>query len=203
MLILFVIYNIVLENLVVRGFLYKIIMLILVILNLVVIIKFKKCIKYKFMVILVYFLLWLFSKNVFQCFFSLSSMAILMVVGFTERKAIKILTICIMLFFSNFYLLIYFVFLLSFGTNLEDDPRSSDIYEDTHYYCDNNYEIYSYSAGAMDRFHYSIGKHYEILNKSVILSISYNERCEKTLEEYESFLKNHSCRLVGDKNESN
>ena len=98
-----------------------------------------------------------------------------------------------------YFLPLFFSFLLTFGTDLDEEQGMNDIYEDTHYYCDNNYEVYSYSAGAIDKFHYSIGKHYEILKINGIINISYNERNEVSQDKYEKYLETHNCRLVGDK----
>lgn len=75
----------------------------------------------------------------------------------------------------------------------------NNIYEDTHFYCDNNYEVYSYSAGAMDGFHYSIGKHYKILDINGIIKISFNNQNEATQNQYETYLERHNCELVGEK----
>ena len=119
-----------------------------------------------------------------------------------ENHLIKIISVLISIFAFIFFVPLFFIFLLSFGTNLDEEREMNNIYDDTHYYCDNNYEVYSYSAGAMDSFHYSIGKHYEILNISGIINISYNERNEKTHDEYEAYLETHNCELVGDKNGS-
>ena len=118
------------------------------------------------------------------------------------KHSIKIISVLIVIFGYIFFLPLFFVFLLAFGTGLDEESGMNDIYDDMHYYCNNNYEVYSYSAGAMDSFHYSIGKHYEILNISGIINISYNERNEKTLDEYEIYLETHNCELVGDKNGS-
>ena len=80
---------------------------------------------------------------------------------------------------------------------------SNDIYNDMHYYCENNYEVYTYSGGAMDKFHYSIGKYYDILDIDGIIYISYNERNEVSKKKYDNYLKEHKCRLVSDINGSN
>lgn len=74
----------------------------------------------------------------------------------------------------------------------------NDIYEDTHYYCNDDYEIYSYSGGAFDGFHYIIGKHYEFINIDGIIEVNYSEKNEVSKEEYDVFLKDHNCKLVGD-----
>lgn len=39
--------------------------------------------------------------------------------------------------------------MLTFGINLDKDKYRNDIYPETHYYCNNNYEAYVYSAGAI------------------------------------------------------
>ena len=118
----------------------------------------------------------------------------------TQRKKLKKLLTNKTIFVYIFSLPLLFIYLLTFGTTLDSEKEIKDIYSDTHYYCDNNYEIYSYSAGAMDSFHYSIGKHYEILNINGIITIAYRKRHEKTQDEYETFLENHNCKLAGDKN---
>ena len=174
----------------------------LIIVNAIILIVFRNRIKYKTLIIIVYLLIWLFSKNTLQCFFAFSNIILLCITGFMEKHSIKIISVLIVIFGYIFFLPLFFVFLLAFGTGLDEESGMNDIYDDMHYYCDNNYEVYSYSAGAMDSFHYSIGKHYEILNISGIINISYNERNEKTHDEYEAYLETHNCELVGDKNGS-
>lgn len=114
----------------------------------------------------------------------------------------RIFAIIIGLIVSIFFLPLFFIFLLCFGTSMSEESGRNDIYEDMHYYCENNYEVYSYSAGAMDRFHYSIGKHYEFLDIDGIIYISYNERNEVSQEEYNNYLNTHKCKLVGNVNGS-
>ena len=200
MLVLFIIYNLFLESLKIYGLLYQIFMFALIIVNAITLIIFRKRIKYKTLIIIVYLLIWLFSKNILQCFFAFSNIILLCITGFMEKHSIKIISVLIVMFGYIFFLPLFFAFLLAFGTGLDEESGMNDIYDDMH--CDNNYEVYSYSAGAMDSFHYSIGKHYEILNISGIINISYNERNEKTHDEYEACLETHNCELVGDKNGS-
>lgn len=202
MLMLFVIYNLFLESLKVYGLLYQIFMFALIIVNAIILIVFRKRIKYKILIIIIYLLIWLFSKNTLQCFFAFSNIILLCITGFIEKHSIKIISVLIVVFGYMFFLPLFFVFLPAFGTGLDEDRDMNDIYGNMHYYCDNNYEVYSYSAGAMDSFHYSIGKRYEILNIDGIINISYSERNEKTHDEYETYLETHNCKLVGDKNGS-
>ena len=195
---LFFIYNLILDELMITGLLYKIFMILIIIINMIVLIIFKKKIKYKTFIIIIYWLLWLFSKDIFQCLFAFSNILILCITGFMENNFIKIISILLIIYIYIFFLPLYFGLMLTFGVNLDEDKYRNDIYHDMHYYCDNNYEAYAYSAGAMDSFHYSIGKYYDILNYTDIINIVYRERNEKTLEEYKKFINNNNCKLVGD-----
>ncbi len=201
MLILFVLYNLFLVSLKIYELLYQIFMYILIIVNAIILILFRKRIKYKTLIIIVYLLIWSFSKNILQCFFAFSNIILLCITGFMEKHSIRIISVLIVVFGCMHFLPLFFSFLLTFGTDLDEEQGMNDIYEDTHYYCENNYEVYSYSAGAIDKFHYSIGKHYEILKINGIINISYNERNEVSQDKYEKYLETHNCRLVGDKSE--
>lgn len=199
MLILFVLYNLFLVSLKIYGLLYQIFMYILIIVNAIILILFRKRIKYKTLIIIVYLLIWSLSKNILQCFFAFSNIILLCMTGFMEKHSIRIISAMIVVFGCLYFLPLFFAFLLTFGTDLDDEQGMNDIYEDTHYYCDNNYEVYSYSAGAIDKFHYSIGRYYEILKINGIINISYNERNEVSQDGYEEYLETHNCKLVGDK----
>lgn len=204
MMVLFIIYNKVLKHLKIGGNLYQIFMLFLIIINIIVLIKFREKIKFKALIIVVYFFIWvLLSKNAWQCTFGLSNMIALMIIGYMESNSLKVITVLITLFFVIFSMPLFFASILAFGVIGEDkEIERNDIYDDMHYYCENNYEVYSYSAGAMDSFHYSIGKYYEFLDINGIIYVSYNERNEVSEKEYSNYLKRHKCRLVGDINGS-
>lgn len=196
MLGFFIVYNLILDNLKISGLLYQIFMFILIIINGTILIVFRKKVKYKSLVIIIYFLIWLFSKNMLQCLFNFSNILILCVLGFMESNFIKVISFMVTIFVFVFFYPLLFIFLFTFGLGFDEERGMDDIYDDTHYYCEDNYEVYSYSAGAMDSFHYSIGKYYNILNIEGIISISYNERREKTYEEYEKYLEENECKLV-------
>lgn len=200
MMIIFIIYNLLLRELKINGLLYQIFMVLLIIINTIILIAYRNQIEYKVFVIIVYSFLWLFSKNILQCLFNFSNMMILCIIGFRKNNFIKVITTLIAAFILIFSPPLLFGFLLTFGTDLNEEQELNDIYGNMHYYCEENYEVYSYSAGAFDGFHYSIGKHYDILNIDDIIHISYNERNEITKQEYETYLKNHHCRLVGENN---
>ena len=202
MLILYLIYNIGLHSLKIGGLLYQIIMIIIIIANAIILIVFRKDIKYKEVVCVIYFFTWLFSKNIPQCFFNFSNIILLVGIGLIDSMFMRVFAIIIGLIVSIFFLPLFFIFLLCFGTSMSEESGRNDIYEDMHYYCEKNYEVYSYSAGAMDKYHYSIGKHYEFLDIDGIIFISYNERNEVSQEEYNNYLNTHKCKLVGDVNGS-
>lgn len=195
---LFIIYNMVLSNLKINGILYQIIMIIIIIIIVCILIKYSKDIKHKKLVVVLYFLIWLFSKNILQCFFTFSNIIILMIILFVENKSMRVILILITILIIIFHFPIIFIFILKFGTDVNEERGLDDIYKDTHYYCENNYELYSYSA-VMDGYHYSVGKYYEILTVDDIIYISYNERNNITQQEYNDYLKSHNCSLVGDK----
>lgn len=192
MIIFFVVINITFSGLRIEGLLYQYFMFLIIVLNIVILIRFRNIIHYRSLAILIYFFLSVFSKDILQFIFAISSMITLDVIKFKNSNFIKMMTIFVICFFSPYFFLLTFIIL-----NNEKERR--DIYENTHYYCENHYEIYSYSAGAMDKFHYSIDKYYNIIDLDGILFITYNERSKTTREEYESYIENHNCNLVGDK----
>ena len=84
--------------------------------------------------------------------------------------------------------------------------------DDKLYYCENNYKVHSYASldlktihapnEDVEIFHYFIGKHYEILSMNPIINISYDNRKEFSIKDYEKYLNSHKCTLVGVDNES-
>lgn len=196
-MILFIINNIVLVDLHVQGVLYIFSMELIILLNILVIIKYKREIKYKSLII-ISFLIILFSKDIYNLIFYITNVITFIIVGIIESKINQIAIILVGVIFAVFHpvILFYILFLI-----LESNDNSS-IYEDTHYHCDNNYNVYAYSGGAMDSFHYNISKDYEILNIDGIITIIYDKRNEKSYEEYNNFINNHNCKLVGEIHES-
>ncbi len=199
--LLFIINNLVLSHFQVGGLLYQLIVITCIILNVLIIVTYKKDVKYKSLGILIFLFLCLFSKDRFQLLFAMSSILPFLWSNFLESKHIKIFTVCIAIFISIFYIPLFLLFLLLSYTEMRQDKGSNGIYEDTHYYCVDHYEIYSYSAGATDKFHYYIGKYYKILNIDSIIYIYYRDGNEKTYKEYQDFLNSHTCRLVDDLDE--
>lgn len=198
-ILLFLVYNLLLRNLVITGIIYHLLMITIIILNIILLFKLKNEIKCKSMAIIIFFIIWIFSKDIYGVIFGISSMITIISIGFIESNIIKIISIIITIIISIAALPLFYLFIFVFA--LSGGSRDNQIYEDTHYYCNNNTEIYSYSAGAMDSFHYSIGKHYVILDFNDIIYISYNEqRNEVSQKEYSEYLKTHKCKLVGDVN---
>lgn len=192
-MILFIINNIALVNLHIQGILYIFIMALIILLNILIIIKYKKEIKYKSLII-ISFLLMLFSKDVYNLVFYITNIITFIVVGISESKINQITIIIVGAIFVHFHpFILLYIFIVILGLN-----DNSSIYEEMHYHCDNNYNVYAYSGGAMDSFHYNISKDYEILNIDGIITIIYDKRNEKSYEEYNNFINNHNCKLVGE-----
>lgn len=201
--VLFIIYNIVFRNIRIGGYLYQISMLLLIILNIIALLKLRKNIKYKSLTIILYFLVCIFSKDSLQCIFDISSIITLIVIGFEESNFVKVVTILTELFIFIFTFVFPILPVLLFILIRVDIDRGKEmygVYEETHYYCDNNYEVYAYSASAMDGFHYNIGKYYEILNIDDIIYINYNHKQKNISEqEYKDYIKNNNCHLISNK----
>ena len=202
MVLFFITYNIIFESLKISGSLYKLFMISLIIINSIILFILNKKISFKKIILIIYIFTIVKSRNQLQFFFALSNIIILCIIGFQESNLIKNISIFILIITLTYSLPLLFVFLLEFGTELDEDVYMNKIYEDTHYYCNKNYEIYSYSNSAGDVFHYSIGKHYDFLNINDIIHITYNEQNEVKKYYYDNYLKKHKCRLVGGINES-
>ena len=202
MALFFITYNIIFESLKISGSLYKLFMILLIIINSIILFILNKKISFKKIILIIYIFTIIKSRNQLQFFFALSNIIILCIIGFQESNLIKTISIFILIITLTYSLPLLFVFLLEFGTELDEDVYMNKMYEDTHYYCNKNYEIYSYSYSAGDVFHYSIGKHYDFLNINDIIHITYNEQNEVKKYDYDNYLKKHKCRLVGGINES-
>ena len=194
-LFLYLFCNIGLRFLKIEGIIYHIIMIVLIIINGIILIVFRRKIRYRKVICIIYFFAWLLSKNMLQCFFSISNIIVLIIICIKDSKFMKLFVLTLGILLYIYFLPLCFILFLKM-------MNEDDIYESTHYYCENNYEIYSYSLGAMDKYHYSIGKYYEFLDLGDIIHISYEERNEVSRKEYNSFLNSFKCELVGDKNES-
>lgn len=186
--ILFVILNLAFYNVRVSGLFYILFYDILFILNILVIVRYRESIKFKVPVMIGYLFVWIFCKDVYYLAFDIVNVILLGIIGMVSPGFVRIFSFIIMGIILCF---LPFIFIYNILGN-------DDIYEDTHYFCDGNYEIYSYSSGAFDGFHYSIDQHYEFINVDGIIEIDYRERSKVSLEEYNDFLKTHSCKLVGD-----
>ena len=202
MALFFITYNIIFESLKISGSLYKLFMILLIIINSIILFILNKKISLKKIILIIYIFTIVKSRNQLQFFFALSNIIILCIIGFQESNLIKTISLFILIITLTYFLPLLFAFLLEFDTELDEDVYINKIYEDTHYYCNKNYEIYSYSNSAGDIFHYSIGKHYDFLNINDIIHITYNEQNEVKKYDYDNYLKKHKCRLVGDINGS-
>ena len=195
-LLSYILYNHLLYNVKIGGLLYQITMIGVIIINTYELIKNKKELKDNSICILIFFVTLSLSKNVFQHLFNISNIITLIIIECKKRNIFVIIISIIIILLHIFCPLIFLLFI--FDGDINEEREISDICEEMHYYCDNNYEAYAYSEGAMDRFHYSVGKHYEILNIKGLIYIRYSERNEVTFDEFQEIIKNHNGKLVGE-----
>ncbi len=192
-ILLFLVYNLLLKHLVITGIIFHLFMITLTISNIILLSKFKKEIKYKSIAIIGFFIIWIFSKDIYGIIFGISSMITLLLISisFIKSNLIKIILFIITIIISIVAIPLSF-FILVFSL-ISGVYSTQDTHYYTHYYCDNNTEIYTYSSGAWDHTHYGMGKHYEFLNIDDIIYIAYKGRNEVKKDEYFKFLNTHEC----------
>ena len=194
-LIYLLITNLLLKNLIVTGLLYYIYIILLGVITSFIIYKNNNDLKFKNILYPLFLINILFSKNIFYTIISLIIILLITILNFMQSKTIKISLLILSIFIIITSPLIFIVLILPFD-------KSHNIYEDTHYYC-NNYEIYMHSAGAMDSFYYSVTINYYLINLNNIIKIVYKENLGDTLEDYDYILNNFDCKLVVKENEPN
>ena len=186
--------NIIFKSIKITGIIYNFIMILLIVLNVIFILKHKDKIKYKKVSLIIFIFLFITCKNVYYLIFVIINIVLLFVIILLKSsvKAVKVILLgCLAIVLTPLIYGIFFILYLSFSFEKESD----DIYEDTHYYCENNYEVYIYSMGAMDGFHYNVGKYYVVIDFDNWLNITYRKRNETTKDKYDEFLNNHKCEL--------
>ncbi len=201
--IIFILYlfdNTILYKLKVSGPLYIILLDIFLISNIILLSIKRKEIKFKTIIIIAFILTIGLSKNLYQLLYVNINVITLLITGFKENKFIKIIFVLLIVFLIRFAPLIFFILIFTSGDNGEFGATNKDfIYEDTHYYCNNNYESYAFSAGAMDSYHYYIGKNYKIINIDGIINIVYKGGNIVSKDEYNKYNENklNNCKTIG------
>ena len=71
--LIYAIYNCILTNINIGGLLYQIFMITIIIVNIIVLLKFKKEIKFKKICFIIFFITFIFGKNIFQMLFGFSN----------------------------------------------------------------------------------------------------------------------------------
>lgn len=188
--IFLVLINSIVNYVVIKGLLYYIAIILIIILNFFMILKHDADIKFKSLFFILFTLSLLFDKTSLYRLISLSSLIAIIITGFCKNKFIMVSTYVLVVIVGIAFPLIFLILLT---------PGEDPIYEDMHYYCD-KYEIYSYSYGAMDSFHYKVNKHLKIIYIKNIIEISYNEVMSDSdsNEQYYFILKNNKCILSKD-----
>jgi len=190
-LIYFVIFNIINTDLIVKGILYYLFLIKLIIATIAIIIKYNNTLKYKEVLYPFFLINIIFSKNIFYAILLIITFILITILNFEIMDSIKKYSIIFSIISVITIPIIAFVVILSSIFNI------NNIYENTHYYCD-NYEIYMHSAGAMDSYHYTVIKRYEFIKLNNIIEIVYNKYVGNEREDYENILNNKECILVSE-----
>ena len=163
----------------------------LIIINGIILFKYKDEIDYKKVVGVIYFLAGFFSKNIFQCYFAFSNVIIICVIeSLCNKKSNVPLIVMEVLLFLVPAIIVSHLFI---GTRYDKNFMRNDISKDYYYLCDNNVSSYRFSGTANDSYHYSIGKYYEIARIDNLIYIAYDERNEVSQKEYEEYIAEHEC----------
>ncbi len=188
--------NVVFTFISIKGILYQIIMYFFIIINIFMLLEYRDSIKYKKASLVMLFLLIITAKNALNLYFILTFIFILLIIGFKESLFIKIVSICSIVFSVIFFLPTLFIFMFTFGESLDGTVLENQIYEEQHYLCSGNTEVFVASGGAFDMFHYYKGNFYKIVNIDDIININVRFSHETSEDKYEEEIKNNKCVLV-------
>lgn len=189
-LFFFILLNIRLKNLVVSGIFYIIAIVVLHVMHLVLLVWKNETLKWKGGFYCLFLFCIIFSKNIFHFIFLLNTIIVLSLLNLKRNRTMQVvLIVLISMILLNSHLIFFSLLFVTFNQD--------GIYEDTHYLCDEKYEIYIHSAGAMDSFHYTIIQKENLINLNNLLKIGYNKPIGNTLEQYNQTLKQYTCRRVG------
>ncbi|MCH5166998.1 MAG: hypothetical protein J1F35_03810 [Erysipelotrichales bacterium] len=191
---LFLKFNFLLHGFKVEGVIYNIVMVLVIIANAIIVIKYKNDIKYKDIAIIILLVSLIYSKDIYNFIFVILNIIILFIVEIKNSKVIKTITI-ILLSIAGVFGLLFILFPLPFTfiSYIAFDYATSEEKSEPTLYCDNNYYVYLYSAGAMDSWHYNVAKHYDILDIDGIITITYESQIAKSQDEYNEFVDKYNC----------
>lgn len=187
LLIFRLIFNITLIYFKIEGSIYDLLNVLIIIFNYKMLIKYNNQIHLKRISYIIILFTLLINQSIYLFILSITTLFIIFYLNYIDDfiKKISIITMFLSLYFFPGIILGIMI------------SMQNPIYHDTHYYCE-NYEIYIYSAGAMDSFHYQINKRKLILDFQNRLKIVYNKKVSDTKYEYDEILKKYKCKLVGE-----
>lgn len=175
-----------------KGVLYHVFMVLFVLLNILLIVKYNDVLKFKkpFYISLIVYLI--FLNNIYL-FILIVILFFLILFLNTDVKFIYY-TFLVTSLFACFLFPITFLRVLSVG--IQGNSIRDDIYEDYHYDC-GKYEIFYYSAGAMDGMHYAVVKKHVYVKIDNIIEIGYDKQISDSLKEYNKVYQNNKCKKIG------
>lgn len=130
----------------------------------------------------IFFLSLIIVKNIEFAIIVFETLMLLTILNIKTNKAILVL-------FIFMDIIVFFLAPIVIFASLIP-TREDLIYEETHFYC-KEYEIYSYSLGAMDEFHYYIGERFDFRIGN-LLEIEYTKKIGDSETKYYDTL-NDTC----------
>ena len=109
-LLFYVLYNCILSTIKIGGLLYQIFMITIIIVNIITLLKLNKQIKFKKTCFIVFFITFIFGKNIFQMLFCLSSIITIYILEYSSKgiffKIISTIISILLILVFHFYFLI-------------------------------------------------------------------------------------------------
>lgn len=193
---IFLLCNIIFKDIHISGTIYEYFMYFIIGLNAIFLTSFRQKMKYCNFVIIAYIvfyiILWMYSKNVFQFAFGLSNMLILIVISSFYNIKSRTISFIILILGVLYFPIVTFI---AFGMILfisEKEPRRH-IYPEMHYYCDDDIEVYAFSGGATDSYHYNLDHRFEFkITHDLNLIFTYRKSLDG--DTYSNYIYEHDCK---------
>lgn len=198
LLVLITIFNGFFNFIIIEGIFYQAFMYIVICFNIFLLFGFGNCIKYKGIVLVLLIMSLCSQKNMLELFFLISSIFSILIIGVKGNNCDKVLSIISFILLFIYFLPIYFILMLIYSGSIDGNIIRNQIIDGTRYICNENNEAFVSFGGAMDSFHYFKGKYYEIVNFDGIINVNLSFSHEIDSDEYNNFIENKNCTLVGD-----
>ena len=178
-----------------KGILYHLSMILLILVSIFIVCKFNNTLKFKNIFYLTISFYELFLNNIYLSILLIILFFMIFILNY-KNVIFKItfgfvIGVCIICFPITLLL----CFFKMDSINGDGSRLRNMIYSDYHYKC-GKYEIFWYSGGAMDSFHYAVIEPNSVIKIGDLIDIGYDKQIGDTLEEYNKMLYNNNCKKV-------